>query len=107
MPITQLAPKDVKAKLLSEDPPLLVDVREPWEHATAKLDMAKLIPLNVLPQRLAEIPKDREIVFYCHHGMRSLRACQFAEQQGYTKIFNLSGGINAWSSDVDPRVPRY
>ena len=107
MPIGAISPLELKARLAAKSDLVLVDVREPWENATAKIEGAKLIPLNVLPQRLSELPKDAELVFHCHHGMRSLRACQFAEQQGYTKLLNLSGGIDAWSTDADPRVPRY
>ncbi len=106
MAIGTVTAPELKARLAAQPDLVLVDVREPWENATAKIEGAKLIPLGVLPQRLAELPKDKEIVFHCHHGMRSLRACQFAEQQGY-QVTNLTGGIDAWSSDVDPRVPRY
>lgn len=107
MPVGAISPLELQARMAANRELVLVDVREPWENATAKIDGAKLIPLNVLPQRLGELSKDAELVFHCHHGMRSLRACEFAVSQGYAHVANLTGGIDAWSSDADPRVPRY
>ena len=106
MPIGNLTAKQLKARLDAKESFVLVDVREPWEHQTARIEGAKLIPLNTLPEKLGELPKDQEIVFMCKMGGRSLRACQFAEQQGY-RVTNLQGGILAWSAEVDPKVPQY
>jgi rhodanese-related sulfurtransferase len=106
MAIGNVTAKELQARLQGPNPPLLVDVREPWEAQTARIEGARLIPLQTLPDQLATLPKDREVVFQCHHGMRSLRACQLAESQGF-QVSNLQGGIAAWSSDVDPKVPQY
>lgn len=85
----------------------LLDVREPQEWDIAHLPDARLIPLNDIPDRMNELDTADEIVAYCHHGMRSARALGFLQKMGYKKLKNLAGGIDAWSLNVDPDVPRY
>ena len=87
----------------------LIDVRQPVENAHAKLANSLLIPLSDVPVRAAEIPKEPEtmIVVYCHHGVRSLSAAAYLRQLGFTNVASLAGGIDAWSCEVDPTVPRY
>lgn len=91
--------------------PLVLDVREAWELQTAsvKPDGFDLlaIPLGDLPRRLADIDTERPIACLCHHGARSQRAASFLMQQGYSKLANVAGGIDAWSQVRDPAVPRY
>ncbi len=91
------------------DPFLLLDVREPHEHATARVAGARLIPLGELEARSGELVdwKDQRIVVHCHHGGRSERACRILLAQGFPQVENLRGGIDAWSLTVDPDVPRY
>jgi adenylyltransferase/sulfurtransferase len=84
----------------------LLDVREPHEYAIANLG-GKLMPMNEVPQRLAEVDRDREIVIHCHHGMRSQRVAEFLQQSGYTGVVNLAGGIHAWANEIDPKMPKY
>lgn len=86
---------------------MIVDVREDWEVALAALPQALCIPLGSLGTRLNEINKERDIVLLCHHGMRSHMAARFLVGQGFPRVFNLSGGIDAWSLTVDPSLPRY
>lgn len=88
---------------------LLLDVREPDEYATAKIEGALLIPMQQIPARLAELEPHRHdhIVVQCHHGGRSLRVTHFLRAQGFAQAQNLAGGIDAWSLEVDPSVPRY
>jgi rhodanese-related sulfurtransferase len=91
--------------------PLLLDVREPWELQTASVapqefDVAA-IPMNEIPARLDELPRDRPIAVMCHHGMRSLRVAMFLAHHGYTDVANIAGGIDAWARDRDPGVPVY
>ena len=99
--------RDLAERLRQPNPPLLVDVREPDEFAFAHLEGALLMPLKTLPQRLGELDKTHEIVLHCHHGVRSLGALLVLKRAGFTKLLNLRGGIDAWSKDVDPSVPRY
>ncbi|MCP9440705.1 MAG: rhodanese-like domain-containing protein [Nitrospira sp.] len=102
-----ITPKELKARLDRGDKLVLLDVREPWEHAIAKLDNSVLIPLGTLPQSLDKLDKNAEIIAYCHHGMRSGDATAFLLQQGFSNVKNLIGGIDAWSLQIDHNVPRY
>lgn len=88
---------------------LLLDCRTPEEHATARIQGALLIPMQDLPQRVSELDswQSRQIVVYCHHGVRSLRVTHWLRARGYEHVSSLRGGIEAWSLDVDPQVPRY
>lgn len=87
--------------------PLLIDVREPDEHALCRIEGARLIPMNTIPARLAEIPQDVPVLIHCHHGGRSMKVTQFLRAKGYTRVSNVKGGIEAWSQQIDPKVPRY
>lgn len=91
--------------------PLLLDVREPWEVRTASVAAGDFdvlaIPMNEIPARLAELPQDRPIACLCHHGARSQRVALFLAQQGFDDVANVSGGIDAWSLERDPGIPRY
>ena len=99
--------KELKAELDNGKKPVLLDVREPWEFAIAKLEGSVLIPLGTLPQSLAQLDRSAEIVAICHHGMRSADATSFLLQQGFANVKNLVGGIDAWSVQVDSGVARY
>lgn len=105
--IPTITPRELKDKLKSGEKVFLLDVREPWEYALAKLEGSQLIPLGTLPQSLGKLDRNVEIVAYCHHGMRSADAVGFLLQQGITQVKNLIGGIDAWSVEVDPTVLRY
>lgn len=87
--------------------PLLLDVREPAEYQICHLDNAMLIPMNTIPARLAELDPDAEIVCICHHGGRSMQVANYLERNGFTKVINLTGGVHAWSQQVDPGMPTY
>ncbi len=102
-----ITPKELKERLDKGDQVVLLDVREPWEHSLAKIEGSTLIPLGTLPQSMEKLDKEAEIIAYCHHGMRSADATQFLLQQGFPVVKNLVGGIDAWSVQVDPAVPRY
>ena len=86
---------------------LLVDVREPEEYELARVEGARLLPLSLFNEWAATLDPERETVFICHHGIRSAQVCAFLSRQGFTKIYNLAGGIDRWSTEVDPTVPRY
>jgi adenylyltransferase/sulfurtransferase len=99
--------QELKQRLDTDKKPFLLDVREPYEYSLAKLEGSVLIPLGTLPQSIEKLDRNAEIVAYCHHGMRSADAVGFLLQQGFTNVKNLVGGIDAWSVQVDPTVPRY
>ena len=104
-PLQEIAPADAKARM--EAGSILLDVREPFEISTASVKGSLNIPMNQIPNRLAEIPKDREILCMCHHGMRSAGVGGYLLEQGYPRVVNVSGGISAWSAEVDSSVPQY
>jgi sulfur-carrier protein adenylyltransferase/sulfurtransferase len=99
--------EDLKDKRDRGEALTLVDVREPHEWAISDLPDSLKIPLGTLPNRLADLPQDAEIVVYCRTGGRSANAVQFLRQRGYSKAFNLDGGINRWAEEIDPAVARY
>ena len=91
----------------SREPPILLDVREPWEFDKARIAGARLVPMREVPARLGELDRAREVVAICHHGGRSAQVAQFLEKNGYGRVHNLVGGVDAWSRTVDPAVPTY
>ena len=105
----QISPMELAEQLSSDHPPRLLDVREPEEQALAALPGSLLIPLGELAVRVDEIGdwKSEEIVVYCHHGIRSLNAIAQLRHFGFERLRNLAGGIDRWSVDVDPQMPRY
>jgi rhodanese-related sulfurtransferase len=86
---------------------VLLDVREPSEIELAQIPGSLNIPLAQVAGRLADVPRDRDLVVMCHGGVRSARAVKYLEQNGYDRAFNLDGGIDAWSREIDPEVPTY
>lgn len=90
------------------NPPLLLDVREPWEFHTASLPDALLMPMGEVTSRAhAELDPDQPIVVICHHGSRSLSVTMWLRQQDFAHVQSLAGGIDAWSRSIDPSIPRY
>jgi rhodanese-related sulfurtransferase len=105
----QISPRQL-ADWLADDSrrkPVLLDVREPWEFSLCNLPGSQHIPMQLIPQRFAELDPDDEIVAICHHGMRSMQVAMFLERQGYSTLYNLLGGVEAWANEVDPKLPRY
>ncbi len=105
----EIQPADVNALRQQSKDFLLLDVRQPGEFETASIDGAVLIPLGELGARLAELEphRDRQIVVYCHHGVRSMRAVMGLRQNGFEKAQSMAGGIDLWSQQIDPDVPQY
>ena len=91
--------------------PVLLDVREAWELQTARLDLPGArtlhIPMSTLPARLDELDRTQPILGLCHHGVRSQQCVAFLQRQGFDAVYNVAGGIDAWSREVDPAVPQY
>ena len=104
--IPQLTVKELKRRIDAGEDLFILDVREPFEYQIAQIG-GKLIPQNDVPQRLSEIPREREIIVQCKSGGRSQRIAELLKQQGYPKVVNLAGGILAWSDEIDPSVPKY
>ena len=104
----EISAEEVKAKLDRGDDFLLLDVREPWEFETARIEGAKLMPMGDVPSRAhQELDPEGSIVVICHHGVRSMNVTAWLRQQGFEKAQSMRGGIDAWSRSVDPKVPVY
>lgn len=104
-----MTPHELNEKLSSAQPPRLLDVRQPDEHAFVSLPNSTLIPLGELFPRVDEIEewREEEVVVYCHHGIRSAQAVTQLRSLGFTNVHNLAGGIDRWTTEVDPKLPRY
>lgn len=106
-----LGPIEVSALLTATAaggrPTTVLDVREAWEVQVASLHGAVHIPMREIPARFGELDRNSTIVCLCHHGARSMQVAMFLEHQGFADVCNLSGGIDAWSRQVDPAVPTY
>ncbi len=87
--------------------PLLLDVREPWEFETCRLDGSESMPMNTVPARLEELDLDRPIVCICHHGARSMQVAGFLTARGATDVHNLTGGVADWAHQVNAAFPTY
>jgi len=103
----EITPADTKRRLDRGERLLLLDVREPWEFEICRLEGAKLIPMGSIPANLQALDTDDEVICYCHHGMRSLDVAVWLRGQGVARAKSLAGGIERWSLEIDPRVPRY
>jgi rhodanese-related sulfurtransferase len=103
-----LRPRELKAHLdAAPEPPLLLDVREPWEYEICRLAGSTLVPMRQIPAAVTNLDPARETVVICHHGVRSFAVARFLEQQGFTNVINLDGGVAGWARDVDPTMPTY
>ena len=112
--LTQITPAQLGAwgeQQAAAGPLVVLDVREPWELQTASIKPAgfelQAIPMSLIPVRLEELDRTRPIACLCHHGGRSMQVAAFLVQQGFERVANISGGIHAWSAQVDPSVPCY
>ncbi len=104
----EITATELKARIDAGDKLSIIDVRQPDEHAFARIEGSKLIPLGQLLGRAAELDPTQDAVIYCKTGGRSGRAILALQQAGYAgPLFNLTGGVTAWSNEVDPRVPKY
>lgn len=103
----EITPLEVKQRRERREELTLLDVREPWERQAASIVGSQFIPMADLPSRLQELDPDQHIVVYCHHGVRSLSVTGWLRKQGYEKVQSIAGGIDQWSLEIDPNVPRY
>lgn len=104
-----IRPAELKAWL--DDPgrekPLLLDVREPWEYNIVHIEGSRLLPMRQVPAALDTLDAEREIIVICHHGIRSRQVARFLIDQGFDKVINLRGGLDAWARYTDPGLATY
>lgn len=103
----EISSTQLKALLDNGETPVLLDVREQWECGICQLDGSIVIPMNDIPNRINELDKDSAIVTICHHGMRSQNVAFFLEQNGFSNITNLAGGMDSWARNVDTNMATY
>lgn len=104
----EIEPQLVKSRLDTGARMRLVDVREPFEHRQAHIEGAELIPMRTVPQSVESLRAGNEqVVVFCHHGVRSLQVAQWLRSQGLDDCASMAGGIDRWSLEIDPAVPRY
>jgi molybdopterin/thiamine biosynthesis adenylyltransferase/rhodanese-related sulfurtransferase len=105
--IPTISVQELKRKMDGTGVLTILDVREPFEYEIARIEGSKLIPLSELPDRLSELEREELTIVHCHSGMRSARAVQFLQGAGFANVLNLEGGIERWSDEIDPSVPKY
>ena len=98
---------ELKKRLDAGEKILLVDVRELWENQQCRIEGSVLIPMGTIPANLQKLDSEDPVVCYCHHGMRSLDVTNWLRHQGVSDVKSLAGGIDRWSLEIDPKVPRY
>jgi len=106
----ETTPQDIQRRLAACEKLLLIDVREPNEFQAARISNAELIPMRTIPaqlQRLEAAGDDATLIVYCHHGIRSLNVVNWLREQGVPGCQSMAGGIDRWSLEIDPSVPRY
>ncbi len=103
-----LKPAELQVHLAGlSEPPLLLDVREPWEFDICRIDGSTLLPMGQVQQHLADLDPQRETVVICHHGIRSRVVARQLERAGFGQVINLAGGVEAWAREVDPHMAVY
>ncbi|HEY2734657.1 MAG TPA: rhodanese-like domain-containing protein, partial [Polyangiales bacterium] len=107
MTVDTILPSELSRALSEGESIVVVDVREPAEWSIGRIPSARLMPLGTLPSAAADLDRDAPIVVYCHHGSRSEAAAYALLRSGFVSVRNLVGGIDRWSREVDPGVPRY
>ena len=107
--MTQITPQLLQQWLADNErkPPVLLDVREPWEYQTCRIEGSTLAPMNTIPARTQDLDPEKETVVICHHGARSFQVALFLERNGFSNLYNLQGGVHAWADQVEPTMPRY
>ena len=105
--VPAISVNELKRKMDAREAFELVDVREPFEYEIARIDGAQLIPLGEIANRADELQRGQQIVVHCHSGTRSAQAVRLLQQRGFSNVYNLEGGIDAWSDEIDPSVPKY
>lgn len=102
-----ISPAELKERMTRGEELQVIDVREPFEYEVARVEGARLLPLSRFPEWADTLDPEAETVFMCHHGVRSAQVCAYLARQGFKRLYNLAGGIDRWSCEVDKSVPRY
>jgi rhodanese-related sulfurtransferase len=107
--MTQITPQLLQQWLADQKrkPPVLLDVREPWEYQTCRIEGSTLVPMQTIPARARELDPETDTVVICHHGARSFQVALYLERNGFSSLYNLQGGMHAWADQVEPSMPRY
>jgi len=107
--VQQISPLQLQERLAdaAAERPLLLDVREPWEFQICSVPGSLLMPMRSVPARIAELDNNAETVVICHHGMRSMQVAAFLERQGFSRVYNLTGGVDGWARAVESSMPVY
>ena len=107
--VTHITPQELQKRLsdAAAGKPLLLDVREPWEFQICNLPGSLLMPMQTVPSRHTELDPNADTVVICHHGARSMRAAMFLERAGFARLYNLTGGMDAWARTVEASMPVY
>jgi adenylyltransferase/sulfurtransferase len=103
----EIMPREVKQRLDCGEKLLLIDVREPHEYAVCQIEGSMLIPMGTIPANLQKLDTDEDVICFCHHGMRSMDVANWLRAQGIKSAKSMAGGIDRWSVEIDPKVPRY
>ncbi len=102
-----ITPGELREKIERGGQFRFIDVRELVEYEIARIEGAELLPMTLANEWIGALRPEEEIVFFCHHGVRSAHVCDYLARQGFEKLYNLAGGIDSWSQEVDKNVPRY
>jgi|TARA_B100001964_G_scaffold36310_1_gene39002 rhodanese-related sulfurtransferase len=102
-----ILPEELKKRLDAGDKPILLDVREPWEFSICKIEGSVNISMSETEKLINELNANDEIVAICHHGVRSFQVCNYLEDNGFTKVLNLDGGIDSWAKTIDTDMAQY
>jgi len=105
--VRQFTARELDTFISNNTPPLLPDVREPWEYTIAPTTNSERLPMHQIPSGLQKFTAEQEIVLICHHSIRSRQVACFMESSGLTHPINLEGGVNAWAREVDHKMPTY
>ncbi len=100
-------PEQLQTRLTQAAPPVLLDVREPWEFQTCRIEGSISMPMGHVAERIQDLDPETPVVVICHHGVRSMQVALYLERAGFTSVGNLRGGVAAWAREVDPKMPHY
>ena len=105
--INEFTPLELLQEMEKRQDMLMLDVREPVEIQICHLENAMHVPMGQIPAKLEELPKNKDLVVFCHMGIRSRQVMNYLKKNGFSRVYNLKGGIDRWSIEVDSKMQRY